>query len=210
MALAEGSLPSREIARRSGIGDRTVFYYLDQLVSLGYVDKHFPLSADRPKVRDVRYRLLDPLLRFWFHFVYPHTSRIAQAGPSGALAQLIEPRLDAYFGRCFETLCRDALPILYDREQVSADFKVGSYWDKRVQIDVVGLREDGWVDLGECKWGCEISISEVAGELERKARLYHNPRQATICRRLFVRALKPPRKNTPQSTTVHTLEDLYA
>lgn len=209
MALAERSLPSREIARRSGIGDRTVFYYLDQLVSLGYVDKHFPLTADKPKAREVRYRLLDPLLRFWFHFIYPHTSRIAQAGPSRALAQLIEPQLDAYFGLCFEILCRDALPILYAKEQVSADFKIGSYWDKRVQIDVVGLRDDGWVDLGECKWSSDVSVSEVAGELERKARLYHNSRQATICRRLFVRTLKPSRKSMPQGLRVHTLEDMY-
>src|SRR5579875_1012644 len=104
-------------ARRSGVGDRAVFYYLDQLSSLGYVDKHFPLTADRPKARDVRYRLLDPLLRFWFHFVYPHTSRIAQAGPARALSQVVQPGLDAYFGRCFETLCREALPVLYEKEE---------------------------------------------------------------------------------------------
>src|SRR5438105_11782497 len=40
-------------------------YYLDQLASLGYIDKHFPLTSQRPKVREVRYRLLDPFLRFW-------------------------------------------------------------------------------------------------------------------------------------------------
>jgi len=209
MALAEGSLPSREIARRSGVGDRAVFYYLDQLSSLGYVDKHFPLTSERPKARDVRYRLLDPLLRFWFHFIYPHTSRIAQAGPSRALSQLIEPRLDAYFGRCFEGLCREALPHLYEKEQMSADFRVGSYWHKSVQIDVVGVREDGWIDLGECKWGTSASVSALAEELEGKVRRYHNPRQATICRRLFLRALKPQRKSLPSGLRLHALEDLY-
>lgn len=137
-------------------------------------------------------------------------SAIAQAGPRRALAQLIEPQLDAYFGRCFETLCREALPILYDKEQVSADFKVGSYWDKRVQIDIVGLREDGWVDLGECKWSKDVSVPKVAVELEHKVRLYHNPRQATVCRRLFLRGLERPRKSGAQGVRVHTLEDLYA
>lgn len=210
MALAQGSAPSREIARRSGVADRAVFYYLDQLAALGYVDKHFPLTADRPKARDVRYRLLDPLLRFWFHFIYPHTSRIAQAGPSRSLSQLIEPQLDAYFGRCFEGLCREALPFLYDKERMSADFRIGSYWDKRVQIDVVGLREDGWIDLGECKWSPDVSLPGVAEELERKVRGYHNPRQATLCRRLFLRSLKSPRKPLPSGLRVHTLEDLYS
>lgn len=46
----------------------------------GYIDKHFPLTSQRPKARDVRYRLLDPFLRFWFRFIYPHTSLIAQVG----------------------------------------------------------------------------------------------------------------------------------
>ena len=80
MALAGGSLASRDIARRAGIGERSLHYYLDQLGSLGYLDKHFPLTSQRPKARDVRYRLLDPFLRFWFRFIYPHTSLIAQVG----------------------------------------------------------------------------------------------------------------------------------
>ncbi len=197
-------------ARRSGVGDRAVFYYLDQLSSLGYVDKHFPLTADRPKARDVRYRLLDPLLRFWFHFVYPHTSRIAQAGPARALSQVVQPGLDAYFGRCFETLCREALPVLYEKEGVTADFQIGSCWDRSVQIDVVGLRGDGWIDLGECKWGTAISVATGAQQLEDKVHRYRNSRQATICRRLFVRSLERKTKSLTANLRVHTLEDLYS
>ena len=210
MALAEGARPSREIARRSGIGDRTVFYYLDQLANLGYIDKHFPLTADKPKARDVRYRLVDPLLRFWFHFVYPHTSLIAQVGPERSLSQIVAPRLDAYFGPCFESLCREALPAIYEKERVNANYRIGSYWDKNVQIDLVGLREDGWIDLGECKWGTAISALAAAEELEVKVRRYPNPRQATIGRRLFLRSLKSGRKSVPTNLRIHTLEDLYA
>lgn len=209
MALAGSTLPRREVARGSGVGDHAVSYYLDQLAGLGYVDKHFPLTADKPKVRDVRYRLVDPLLRFWFHFIYPHTSRIAQAGPARALAQLVEPKLDAYFGRCFEDLCREALPGLYAKEGVNTDFKVGSYWNKNVQIDVVGLRSDGWIDLGECKWGT-VSVSAVTDELESKVRHYHNPNNATIGRRVFLRSLKASARTPPPAVRVHTLQDLYA
>jgi len=103
MALAGGALPSRDIARQAGIGDRSLHYYLDQLASLGYIDKHFPLTSQRPKARDVRYRLLDPFLRFWFYFIYPHTSLIAQVGAQRAVKQLIQPELEAYFGLCYES-----------------------------------------------------------------------------------------------------------
>lgn len=208
MSLATGSLPSRELARRSGIAEGSLHYYLDQLVSLGYIVKHFPLTAEAPKARDVRYRLLDPLLRFWFHFVFPYTSLIAQMRPRRAVAQIIQPRLDAYFSGCFEALCREALPLIYEREGVMTGFKIGSYWDRKTQIDVVGLREDAWTDLGECKWSTGASVNSVAATLEEKVQRYPNRRQATICRRLFLRA-RPGKGSLPRSFKVHTLEELY-
>lgn len=210
LALAESSRPSREIARRSGIPDRSLHYYLEQLVSLGYIGKHFPLTEQRPKARDVRYRLLDPLLRFWFHFVFPHTSLVAQLGPRKAATQLIQPQLESYFGTCYETLCREALPEIYEREGVTSAFEVGSYWDSGTQIDVVGLRKDGWTDLGECKWSAAVSLGALAEELEQKVRSYPNARQATIGRRLFVRSFKKGRSANPTNVRVHTLEDLYS
>ncbi len=78
------------------------------------------------------------------------------------------------------------------------------------QIDVVGLREDGWIDLGECKWGNVVSLPAAGEELESKVGQYRNPRQATIDRRLFLRSLKSHRKPLLTTLRVHTLEDLYA
>jgi uncharacterized protein len=210
LALAEGSRPSREIARRSGIADRSLHYYLEQLASLGYIGKHFPLTEQKPKTRDVRYRLLDPLLRFWFHFVFPHTSLIAQLGPRTAATQLIQPQLESYFGTCYETLCREALPDIYEREGVTAAFEVGSYWNSHTQIDVVGIRKDGWTDLGECKWSASVSVPAVTEELEQKVRGYPNARQATIGRRLFVRSFKRLRTANAENIRVHTLDELYS
>jgi hypothetical protein len=161
---------------------------------LGYVGKHFPLTHEPPKARDVRYRLLDPFLRFWFRFIYPHTSLIAQAGAHRAATQLIQPGLEAYFGACYETLCREALSFIYEKEKVSALYEVGSYWDSQVQIDVVGLRRDGWIDLGECKWGAVKTIPAVVNELESKVERYPNHKGATIGRRLFLRTLKGKKK----------------
>ena len=209
MALAGGSLPSREIARQAGIPDRSLHYYLDNLVGLGYLGRHYPLTGARLPARHVRYVLLDPLLRFWFRFIFPHESRIIQMGPSKAMAQLIQPDLAAYWGRCFEALCREALPILYEREKVSASFEVGSYWDKHVQIDVVGLRADGWTDLGECKWGSPRSMKALTNELQRKISLYPNTRKATLRARLFVKDFTVfPSKSS--EVLCHTLSDLYA
>ena len=47
-------------------------------------------------------------------------------GPARAFRHRIKPALDAYFGGCFERLCREALPYLYQREQITAAFEIGS------------------------------------------------------------------------------------
>jgi len=130
-------------------------------------------------------------------------------GPRRAFHERIRPELDTYFGLCFERFCRQALPVIYEREGVGAAFEVGEYWDKEVQIDVVGLRDDHWTDLGECKWGAVKSYKKLLEDMERKIRAYPNTRGATICKRVFLR--KKPGVKVQDSSDVlwYGLEDLY-
>jgi len=211
LAIASGQVTPRDISAVTAIGERSLHYYLQQLVELGYVRRRYPLSDAPAAARHVRFVLDDALLRFWFRFVFPNTSYLAQMGPERALRERIRPELDAYLGSCFEGLCREALPQLYGRERVAAPFEVGEYWDKRCQIDVVGLRQDGWTDLGECRWGATRSARQVRDDLEAKVGLYPNRRNATIGRRIFTRDPAPRERPRPGDAPVHwhDLEDLY-
>ena len=205
-AMAAGHTTVHALARQAGQDPRGLSYYLQQLQELGYVERCYPLTGKPPSARSVRYDLADPLLRFWFRFIFPSTSSIRHMGPGRALRELIRPHLDSWCGQCFERLCREALPWLYLKEGVTAAFDVGQYWSKTTQIDVVGLRQDGWTDLGECKWGTVRSPKAVEQELEAKVRDFPNLRGATIGRRIFTRQA-PPRP--PAGARWHTLEDLY-
>ena len=84
---------------------------------------------------------------------------------------------------------------------------MGEYWDAGVQVDVVGVRQDNWTDLGECKWGDVPSLPALAAALEETVRHYPNARNATIGRRLFVR--KAPDRARLTDVRVHTLQELY-
>ena len=130
-------------------------------------------------------------------------------GPARGFAEIVRPELDSYFGRCFERLCRESLPRLYLREGVRPPFTVGEYWATDVQVDVVGVRQDNWTDLGECKWGGVSSLPALAAELDEKVRRYPNARNATIGRRLFVKTAKAHVKARLDGVHVHTLQDLY-
>ena len=152
-AAASGPGTVRAIAAAAGLLDRNLHYYLQQLVDLGYLRRRYPLDRRRPNPKQVRFEIGDPLLRFWFRFVFPNMSLIRSGGPARAFTERIAPSLDAWFGSCFERLCREALPHIYANEGVGAGYEVGEYWSGAAQIDVVGVREDHWTDLGECKWG---------------------------------------------------------
>jgi hypothetical protein len=207
MALAQGKSSPAQLAKATGIDVRGLNYHLNTLVELGYVQRRYPVTEAKPSSRSVRYALDDPLLRFWFRFVFPHQSLLRLLGPQHGFAEVVRPGLDAYFGRCFERLCRESLPLLYLREGVRASFTVGEYWDADVQVDVVGVRQDNWTDLGECKWGVVSSLNALAAELGEKVRRYPNARNATIGRRLFVR--KSLAKARLPDFHLHTLQDLY-
>ena len=206
-AVASGSRTSAEVAAQTGIPERSLHYYVGQLVGLGYVGKRHPL-AGRTNTRAVRYALEDPLLRFWFRFVFPNNSFIGRATPKQAFAQRIRPELPAYEGGCFERLCREALPQLYAREGVGDDFEIGQYWSRDVQIDLVGMRGDGWVDLGECKWGTVRSAAGLQRELDAKVPHYPTATGTTVQRRFFVRS-KGARLSPREGDRWHDLDELY-
>lgn len=140
--LAKGSLPNKHIAERAGIDDRRLTHYLNTLLQLGYISKRYPNTGKPPAAKQVRFSLDDPLLRFWFHFVFPHLSYLAHTDPATAHREVVQPRLDAYFGHCFERLCRKSLAAIYTKESILGPYEIGEYWDKNVQIDVIGRRAD--------------------------------------------------------------------
>lgn len=207
MTIASGISTHLGISKNIQMDNRAIHYYLNQLTGLGYVSRQYPLTTGRPSKRDVRYVLSDPLLRFWFRFVYPNTSYIIQAGGGSALKNRIAGNLEAYFGYCFERLCREALPMIYKKDGIDVSFNVGKYWNKQTQIDVVGIRDDNWIDLGECKWGRLGSVKKVEKELETKKQNYPNPDNYTISNYLFCRYSVP--KNASQNIRWLNLKDLY-
>ncbi len=206
-AIAGGRRTVRAIAKATGLPDRNLHYYLRQLVDLGYVQRCYPLDGQRANPKQLRFVIRAPLLRFWFRFVFPNSSIIRSAGASRAFTERIAPSLDAWFGSGFEHLCREALPLIYAHEGVGAGFEVGEYWSPTTQIDTVGLRDDNWTDLGECKWGTVRSPVALEAELERKTGLFSNNRGATLGRRYFVRRKPTGRKEAPNW---YGLDDLYA
>lgn len=203
-AIGRGHRSQSLIARAAGLTPSALAPHLKKLVARGWLERVLPLSGTPPPRTSVVYRIADPLLRFSFRFIAPNVGVLRRFAPDRTFAALVAPWWEAFCGEGFERLCREALPRIYAAEGVGGGCEVGEYWDRQVQIDVVGLRGDGRVDVGECRWGRD-GTAAVADELSRRAARF--PGGSRTVRRLLF--LRNGRRSIPAGLIAYDLRQLY-
>ena len=171
-AIGQGHRQMVEIANASGINRTNLSRYLETLRDLRLVERRIPVTERNPEQsRKGRYRLSDNFLEFYFRFVAPFREDLEQGFPERAW-QTIDQQLNAFVGStAFEELCRDwvkrrgAQGYLPFRPE-----KVGSYWDRTTQVDVVALN---WSEktalLGEARWTSRPLSTQSLDELRAKS-----------------------------------------
>ena len=147
-AIAAGKTTSNEIAQAIGIDGKQISTYTQKLERLRLITREVPITEEKAKSRRGRYRMLDPLFRFWFRFVYGKEDRYERLGENTYDA-VIEPELPDFVSHEFERLCQDALPSLYPDKVFLG---LGRWWYKEHEVDVVGFTTDGTMVVGECKF----------------------------------------------------------
>jgi AAA+ ATPase superfamily predicted ATPase len=156
--------------------------------------------------KQVQYEITDPMLRFWFRFIFPNLQLCRPGQESAVFQQRIAPRLESYFGARFEKLCQDALREDYRKKHILWQH-VGQYWDRNIQLDLVGVRQDKWIDFGECKWGDPGPLGSLAERLAKKCEEY--PQKPGYSQGMHLYLKHKPRGNPPPNTQVHHLANLF-
>lgn len=164
-AIAAGNTTSNEIAGTVGIDGKQISTYTQKLGRLRLVEREVPVTEEKARSRRGRYRILDPLFRFWFRFVYGNEDRYERLA-DGAYETVIEPEMADFVSQEFERLCQGALPDLYPDETF---VDVGRWWYKEHEVDVVGLSTDGTMVVGECKFTASPLDYSALASLEAHA-----------------------------------------
>ncbi len=172
-AIAGGKTRLNEIVRGAHLPDRAAASrYLDILQTMGLVQREVPVTEPAPqRSRRGIYRIKDPFLRFWFRFVYPYRTELETVGPELVLERFIRPRLHEFVGATFEEIARQHVLELARRGELPfAPSRVGRWWNRNTEIDVVALGvEEGQLLLGEAKWWTSPVGLNVLEDLQRKA-----------------------------------------
>lgn len=163
-AIATGKRAANEIAGFAGVDSNALGSYLSKLRRLRLVERDIPVTADPNSTRKSRYRLKEPLFRFWFRYVYGQQGQLVQLSDD-AYDQLVEPTFTDYMGTMFERVCQNVLPSLIPKTYQG----VGYWWHKQHELDVVGLGSDGTLVAGECKYTSRKMTEGDLADLERAA-----------------------------------------
>jgi AAA+ ATPase superfamily predicted ATPase len=159
-AVASGERRPSDIARAIGKESaQSVAPQLETLRELGLVAREVPITEKRQgRSRNSLYFLADHYLNFWYRYVDPNRSLVAQGLGLRVWERSVAPTLPAFVSRpAFEWACRQYLwrALVADRLPPDLSFvDVGTWWgagDR--EIDVVALNERGQTVLaGSCKW----------------------------------------------------------
>lgn len=163
-AIATGKRASNEIADFAGVDSNALGSYLSKLRRIRLIERDIPVTANPNATRKSRYRLKEPLFRFWFRYVYGQEGKLAQLGDE-AYDQLVAPTFTEYMGTMFELVCQNALPSLVPKVYQG----IGYWWHQQHEVDVVGLADDGTLVAGECKYTTREMTEGDLADLERSA-----------------------------------------
>ncbi len=146
--------------------------YLGELVRMQLVEKRSPLTSER----ELRYRLRDDFLRFWFRFVFPFQESLrAGLRPGDHYDAEVAPALAEHVAPVFESVCRRWVRRTMGREAT----QVGPWWGRALdrlradgsrgseEIDIVGSTRSRVTLVGECKWTTKKMASNVLDDLDQ-------------------------------------------
>ena len=147
------------------IASKDVYKYLQVLKGLDLVERTVPVTK-RGRTKKSLYGVRDNYFRFWFRFILPQRQHIEFYDPRAASGDF-RMKYEYYMGPVLEEIMKGLIPVLFpDISQ-----RVGRWWYRDREIDVVGLNEvTGDILLCECKWSGKPVGKGVAVRLQEKAR----------------------------------------
>ena len=179
-SLAQGNHSIGLICNDTGLSKSVVNKYLSVLIDLHLVHRRIPVT-ENTKSRKGLYYLSDNLFDFWFRFVNPFLDTLERGNTDILLKQHVKPQFPGYVGKHFEAMVMDLFELYNLHSVLPFVFtRIGSWWHKGEEIDIVALREDEQKILFcECKWQDDVNGERVFAELTSKAAgvSWHNDRR---------------------------------
>ena len=167
-SVAGGLTTFNDIYNRTNLDKSLLSKYLNVLENLGIVEKIVPITESyksKLKAKGALYSLKDNFFNFWFRFVYLNKQEL-EKGNSKLILNNIKNEIEGYVSRKFEDFAIELLSIA----DIKEFNKIGKWWDKEKEIDIVALNDSKKeIIFGECKWQNNVETMKLLNELKENA-----------------------------------------
>ncbi|MGE5340876.1 MAG: ATP-binding protein [Candidatus Omnitrophota bacterium] len=165
-AMASGRRRFSEISDASGIPVSNLSKYLEVLKGLNLITQEVPVNEKLTGGKGL-WRIKDPMIRFWFKYVLPYRHMIeVEAGEK--VTPILKKTWDDYMGEIYEDIAMQLTIELIKRGELPFVEKLGRWWNKDIEFDIVGMNQKKICLLGEVKWG--YFSNEDLGKFEQKVK----------------------------------------
>ncbi len=151
-ALAEGREKLNDLYAHTGFSRAKISVYLKNLMALELVEKVFSYeTADNRNSKKGVYRICDPLVRFWYYFIFPHLDELGVLSAEDFYDAYIAKEVNDYICATYGKICAEYLDILNERGKLPVNYtRHGEWVGKNGRIDVVGQDAKRNTLLGFC------------------------------------------------------------
>ncbi len=143
-----------DLHKQTGYERAKISVYMKNLIECGIVEKIE--SFDAPGHENTQkglYHIVDPYLRFYFHYIFPHISKLETMEPEKFYRKYIEGTLRSYAAPTYVAVCEEYLQFLLSNGELDRTFTDFSSWYGKVGvIDIVSANEDGQTLAGYCNF----------------------------------------------------------
>jgi len=165
-SIANGDTKMSAIATKLGLNSSSLSPYISKLIDLDILEREVPVTENIDNSKKSLYYIKDNYLAFWFNYVYPYQSYLEIENLKYPLEK-VTSTFDLWVSKIYERLCLDSL-LLHEEIDFPLS-KIGRWWDKNEEIDIVGLGEKEII-FGECKWSKKHVGLSVLLELKEKSK----------------------------------------
>jgi len=168
-AIAQGKRKLSEIVNATGLSQPTANKYLGVLSDLSIVMREVPITEKVPlKSKKGLYRITDEFCQFWFKFLFPKRGEL-EINEFENVINNIRQGLDQHLSFTYEKVTKEIL--LEQRSQIFPFTKIGRWWEKEEEIDLVGINEEtNEIMFTEVKWSERPVGTNIYASLKEKSR----------------------------------------
>lgn len=169
-AISMGNTKLNDIVQFTGLERNIVGKYIDNLMQLKIVQRTVPATEDYNKSRKGIYEIVDNYFRFWFRYIYPNLSYI-EIGKYDYVMNIVKNDFSNFLSKVYERVCLKYLIENFDLIPFPFQ-KIGAYWDRENEIDIIAFDDKGNCFLAECKYSNKKVGVNILEELKAKSYLF--------------------------------------